>query len=83
MVKRSYYSDASKSLVATVAQHPGEIPLKIKPSHLLYIPLPRDKMTEVSFAKSFLTALDSKPAKLPADYVEDPRNYPARTPVSF
>ncbi|KAL3421290.1 hypothetical protein PVAG01_07735 [Phlyctema vagabunda] len=36
-------------------------------------------MTELSFAQSFLATLDSKPTKLPADYVENPRNYPARS----
>ncbi|KAI2473344.1 cell-cycle control medial ring component-domain-containing protein [Annulohypoxylon bovei var. microspora] len=35
-------------------------------------------MTEVSFAKSFLTALDSRPIKLSPDHVEDPKSYPAR-----
>lgn len=38
-------------------------------------------MTEVTFAKSFLTALDSRPQKLSADHVEDPKSYPARPPV--
>ncbi|KKY37331.1 hypothetical protein UCDDA912_g02676 [Diaporthe ampelina] len=37
-------------------------------------------MTEVTFAKSFLTALDSRPQKLSADHVEDPKSYPARPP---
>lgn len=37
--------------------------------------------TELAFAKSFLSLLDSKPTKLTADHVEDPRNYPASTPV--
>ncbi|KAI0884769.1 cell-cycle control medial ring component-domain-containing protein [Annulohypoxylon maeteangense] len=36
-------------------------------------------MTEVSFAKSFLTALDSRPVKLSPDHVEDPKSYPARS----
>ena len=40
-------------------------------------------MSEVSFAKTFLAALDARPSKLSADHVEDPRNYPSRTPVSF
>ncbi|RDW95328.1 hypothetical protein BP5796_01091 [Coleophoma crateriformis] len=40
-------------------------------------------MTELSFAQSFLTILDTKPTKLPADYVEDPRNFPARSAVSL
>ncbi|KAI1780546.1 cell-cycle control medial ring component-domain-containing protein [Hypoxylon cercidicola] len=35
-------------------------------------------MTEVSFAKSFLAALDSRPLKLSPDHVEDPKSYPAR-----
>ncbi|KAI1095099.1 cell-cycle control medial ring component-domain-containing protein [Rostrohypoxylon terebratum] len=36
-------------------------------------------MTEVAFAKSFLTALDSRPIKLSSDHVEDPKSYPARS----
>ncbi|KAK0651351.1 cell-cycle control medial ring component-domain-containing protein [Cercophora newfieldiana] len=36
--------------------------------------------TEVSFAKSFLSLLDTKPTKITADHVEDPTNYPASTP---
>ncbi|KAG8160528.1 hypothetical protein KVR01_010064 [Diaporthe batatas] len=37
-------------------------------------------MTEVTFARSFLAALDSRPPKLSADHVEDPKSYPARPP---
>lgn len=33
-----------------------------------------DKMTELSFAKSFLSTLDSRPIKLQADYVANPQN---------
>ena len=40
------------------------------------------KMTEVSFARQFLSALDSKPGKLSGDHVESPRNYPSRGAVS-
>ncbi|KAI0004825.1 cell-cycle control medial ring component-domain-containing protein [Xylariaceae sp. FL0662B] len=36
-------------------------------------------MTEVSFAKSFLAALDSRPIMVPADHVEDPKRYPPRS----
>lgn len=39
-------------------------------------------MTEVSFARSFLSALDARPIKISADHVEDPKTYPARGPVS-
>ncbi|KAJ1327945.1 Blt1 N-terminal domain-containing protein [Microdochium nivale] len=35
-------------------------------------------MTEVSFARSFLSALDARPIKISADHVEDPKTYPAR-----
>ncbi|KAI0831556.1 cell-cycle control medial ring component-domain-containing protein [Hypoxylon sp. FL0890] len=35
-------------------------------------------MTEVSFARSFLAALDSRPVKLSPDHVEDPKTYAAR-----
>lgn len=37
--------------------------------------------TEISFAKSFLSLLDTKPSKITSDHVEDPRNYPSTTPV--
>lgn len=40
-------------------------------------------MTEVIFARTFLTALDSRPQKLSADHVEDPKSYPARPPVGL
>ncbi|EJT72019.1 hypothetical protein GGTG_11267 [Gaeumannomyces tritici R3-111a-1] len=36
-------------------------------------------MAEVAFASTFLSQLDSRPAKLSPDHVEDPRNYPARS----
>ncbi|GAB1313048.1 Cell-cycle control medial ring component [Madurella fahalii] len=39
--------------------------------------------TELAFAKSFLTLLDSKLPKITADHVEDPRNYPASTPYTL
>jgi len=35
-------------------------------------------MTELSFAKSFLTTLDSRPTKISAGHVEDPKTYPPR-----
>ncbi|KAF3361258.1 hypothetical protein VdG1_00867 [Verticillium dahliae VDG1] len=37
-------------------------------------------MAEVVFARQFLSTLDSKPIKLSADHVEDPKNFPARPP---
>lgn len=39
------------------------------------------EMSELSFAKQFLTALDSRPAKISADHVADPKNYPAQGAV--
>ncbi|KAL8365811.1 hypothetical protein RB595_004539 [Gaeumannomyces hyphopodioides] len=36
-------------------------------------------MAEVAFASTFLSQLDSRPAKLSPDHVEDPRNYPTRS----
>ncbi|KAI1750629.1 cell-cycle control medial ring component [Xylaria castorea] len=36
-------------------------------------------MTEVSFARSFLAALDGRPIKLSPDHVEDPKTYQARS----
>ncbi|KAJ6441947.1 ubiquitin supergroup [Purpureocillium lavendulum] len=38
-------------------------------------------MTEVAFARTFLSSLDSRPVKLSPDHVEDPKNFPARPPV--
>lgn len=38
-------------------------------------------MSEVTFAKTFLSSLDRKPIKLPADHVSDPRKYPNQSPV--
>ncbi|KAI0850119.1 cell-cycle control medial ring component-domain-containing protein [Daldinia vernicosa] len=35
-------------------------------------------MTEVSFARSFLAVLETRPIKLSADHVEDPKSYAAR-----
>ncbi|EMR61738.1 hypothetical protein MGN70_000099 [Eutypa lata] len=36
-------------------------------------------MTEVNFARSFLSMLDSRPVKLSPEHVEDPKSYPARS----
>jgi len=36
------------------------------------------KMSEISFARSFLSTLDSRPSRLSRDHVEDPQTYPAR-----
>ncbi|KAI5779192.1 hypothetical protein DFH27DRAFT_653198 [Peziza echinospora] len=40
-------------------------------------------MTELSFAKQFLVAVSSRPVKFAADYADDQRNYPARTPITL
>ncbi|KAH7347736.1 cell-cycle control medial ring component-domain-containing protein [Plectosphaerella cucumerina] len=37
-------------------------------------------MAEIIFARNFLSTLESKPRKLSPDHVEDPKNFPARTP---
>jgi len=34
-------------------------------------------MTEISFARSFLSALDSRPMKLSSDHISDPRQLPS------
>lgn len=39
--------------------------------------------TEVSFAKTFLSLLDTKPTKITADHVEDAKGYPATTPFTL
>src|SRR3954447_12676419 len=38
-------------------------------------------MSELNFAKSFLTALDAKTTKYPSDHVFDPKTFPPRIPV--
>jgi hypothetical protein len=38
-------------------------------------------MSEATFAKNFLTTIDSRPIKLSPDHVEDPKRFPARAPV--
>ena len=38
-------------------------------------------MAEISFAKSFLSAVDAKPVKLRADHVFDPEQMALRVPV--
>ncbi|KKZ65424.1 hypothetical protein EMCG_08758 [[Emmonsia] crescens] len=40
-------------------------------------------MAELTFTKSFLTALDSRPVKLPGDYVFDPSSFPAPHPYTL
>jgi hypothetical protein len=37
-------------------------------------------MAEATFAKNFLTTIDSRPIKLSPDHVEDPKRFPARSP---
>ncbi|KAK4237653.1 cell-cycle control medial ring component [Achaetomium macrosporum] len=39
--------------------------------------------TEVTFAKTFLSLLDSKPPKISPDHVEDPRTYPGSIPYTI
>ena len=39
-------------------------------------------MTELSFAKSFLSTLDARPIKLQADHVADPKTFEPKGPVS-
>ena len=38
-------------------------------------------MSELSFAKTFLTTLDAKPTKYSSDYVFDPKTFATRIPV--
>ncbi|KAM5441660.1 hypothetical protein MferCBS31731_003341 [Microsporum ferrugineum] len=40
-------------------------------------------MAEVSFTKSFLASLDSKPIKVPADTVYDPQTFAPRFPITL
>ncbi|KAG7285101.1 hypothetical protein NEMBOFW57_009721 [Staphylotrichum longicolle] len=39
--------------------------------------------TELTFAKTFLSLLDSKPPKISPDHVEDPRTYPGTSPYTL
>ena len=45
----------------------------------LQFPARSAKMTEISFARSFLSALDMRPVKLSSDHVSDPKSYPAQS----
>jgi hypothetical protein len=38
-------------------------------------------MSEITFARQFLSALDSRAIKLSSDHVADPRSYPAQGAV--
>lgn len=38
-------------------------------------------MTELAFAKQFLSALDARPMRISPDHVVDPREYPAQPAV--
>lgn len=40
-------------------------------------------MSELTFTKSFLSTLDSRPIRLRADYVFDPEQIGLRVPVSL
>lgn len=40
-------------------------------------------MTELAFARSFLTTLDARPSKLSPSHFEDPKTYPPRGAVRF
>src|ERR1700760_214316 len=40
-------------------------------------------MTEISFTRSFLSALDSRPIKLSSDHTSDPRKFPSGAVVRF
>ena len=40
-------------------------------------------MSEVQFAKSFMSVLDRRAVKLGSDFVSDPKKYPAQSPVSI
>ena len=42
-----------------------------------------DKMTELSFAKTFLSTLDSRPLKLQPDHVSDPRTLEITAPYTL
>lgn len=49
----------------------------------LYGAFQRTIMSEVTFAKGFLSTLDKRPIKLPADHVSDPKQYPNQSPVRY
>ncbi|KAF2715221.1 hypothetical protein K504DRAFT_457394 [Pleomassaria siparia CBS 279.74] len=40
-------------------------------------------MSEVTFCKQFLSALDARPVKLSSDHIADPRQYPAQNPYTL
>ncbi|KAK5660832.1 hypothetical protein OQA88_12203 [Cercophora sp. LCS_1] len=39
--------------------------------------------TELTFAKTFLSLLDTKPTKITPDHIEDPHNYPSTNPYTL
>ena len=43
----------------------------------------KGQMTELSYSKSFLAVVARLPTPLSADHVQDPRQLPARSPVSI
>ncbi|KAK4120812.1 hypothetical protein N657DRAFT_624402 [Parathielavia appendiculata] len=43
-------------------------------------PTAANMATELTFAKTFLSLLDSKPSKISPDHIEDPRSYPGTSP---
>ncbi|SLM39649.1 Ubiquitin-related domain [Lasallia pustulata] len=40
-------------------------------------------MTELTFAKSFLSTLDSRPIKLPSDHISDPKTFEPKGPYTL
>jgi hypothetical protein len=48
----------------------------------LLLPSTTKNMTELSYSKSFLSMLAQRPIRLAPDYVQDPRQLPARNAVS-
>ncbi|PKS09711.1 hypothetical protein jhhlp_004332 [Lomentospora prolificans] len=52
-------------------------------SHPIALLLHPTTMTELTFARAFLTALDSRPIKISSDHVEDPRSFPSNRPANI
>lgn len=66
--------------ISNDSQHTADLDF-LSERDTLYGSFQRTIMSEVTFAKSFLSTLDKKPVKLAADHVSDPKQYANQSPV--
>src|SRR5436305_10115492 len=86
----SLHQEFVKTLAAIPAAHEDPAPDKSPRQYLAGIgtlanrlrsQLKAADMSELNFAKTFLTALDAKPTKYNSDHVFDPKTFATRIPV--